>query len=575
MVSQATRASKTALAEQQATQPPGVVTKPAEIFIPADQIIGKPAEVQTKPAEFIIPADQIPGYSPELSSGSIEIQSGSYVTSDGQILPPGQASASTLPEGAQHLTYGGRLESDGRIVDNATGMTVYDSVHGLLPPGAQWANGMHLLPNGQTEMPQPGDATQPPGGTQVLGVHDYDVGGYILMENGNQVIKPGSWIDGTGNILSNEQFNTLPPSDSLKDGYVQLDEGGILRGDVLHTSLGSFVISGVNSTEYANLEAMVETTYRDVLGREGDRAGIANWLRVAEGLRAEGMSDAAIQTHLTDRFKESNEFIVKDAYRQVLGRDGDASGVDHWIKVAEGLEAQGYSPDQIEANLFEQFRTSDEGIVKTRYRELLGREGDAGGVEHWMSVAKDMRAEGKTSAEIENFLNEQFMGSEEYQNRIADGGPPVFSTGQLMSSPGFQHFVAEPLASGVSHRSEPQNDGDIPPLPDAGSSVSEGEELKLQLIKEHIGRFVDLNGSTTVTNHGNGTVSVSFEGSVGGGVGVNSASLPFGPHSPANNIDSNVLEGSASGLTQTEGTFIRPTFSMISSAVLFHRKGFG
>ena len=408
---------------------------------------------------------------------SSNVPAGSFVTVDGDIIRPMQTGTATLPPppGAQQLVNDSRLEADGRVIDNVLGTTIYDPAHGFMPPGARSAEGVYLMPNGQTQTTLPGNIGILPSGTEVLGAHDYDFGGYVLMENGNKLIKPGSWVDGTGDIISSASAFDPTSAQIANDGYVQLDDGGILRGDVLHTEVGSFILSGTNGAGGdANLEAMVQSTYVNLLGREGEPAGIANWLNRAQDLRASGVDDAGIQADLDSQFRNSNEFIVKDTYRRVLGREGEASGVEHWIGVARGLSEQGYTPDQ-----------------------------------------------------IRDHLVERFMATDEYQSKVAEGG----------------------MVSAASLRQSSPEDP-IPPLPDPGSSVTESEKLKLQLFQK-IGRFVELEGSTTIKHNENGTVDITFNGSGGGGAG---ALLPDNNGIPFTDIDNNAVEVGGNLSAQTTVT---------------------
>ena len=106
--------------------------------------------------------------------------------------------------------------------------------------------------------------------------------------------------------------------------------------------------------------------------------------------------------------------VVTDAYQVFLGRQGEADGVLGWT---ESLNA-GTSVDQLVVAIFRSDEgqrvfnadgLSDESFIKSLYEKLVGREGDSSGVDHWLHQL----ATGQESRE-DVFL--QFCASQEFRN---------------------------------------------------------------------------------------------------------------------------------------------------------------
>ncbi|MCB9639935.1 MAG: hypothetical protein H6727_13660 [Myxococcales bacterium] len=73
-------------------------------------------------------------------------------------------------------------------------------------------------------------------------------------------------------------------------------------------------------------------------------------------------------------------------------------------------------------------QTSLETMVQQAYRDILQREADPTGLQHWKNMSQDLRDMGKTDAQIQAFLQEQFTQSGEYKARFGDAPPTTPST---------------------------------------------------------------------------------------------------------------------------------------------------
>ncbi len=153
---------------------------------------------------------------------------------------------------------------------------------------------------------------------------------------------------------------------------------------------------GVDPTDAALIDAL----YMNVLGRAGDDEGVAFWL----GRRADDMTIP----ELLAAFAESPENIERTGtrqpitvaegrvlrlYRAVLGRAPDSGGMVFWL----GEYNRGQTLEQIAARVMvsPEFTTrygdmpSGISLINRLYINVLGRQGDAGGVEFWTGQLED------------------------------------------------------------------------------------------------------------------------------------------------------------------------------------------
>src|SRR5262249_18730750 len=125
----------------------------------------------------------------------------------------------------------------------------------------------------------------------------------------------------------------------------------------------------------------VEQTYRDVLQREGDAAGIAFWTAQVDAGHS-GSEFASLIDHSAEYFGTN---IIKPAYAKYLGREADSAGIDFWTAQFRA----GMRDEQLEANFIgspEYFNfTGGNNLqwVDAMYRDLLGRGADAAGEKFW------------------------------------------------------------------------------------------------------------------------------------------------------------------------------------------------
>lgn len=218
------------------------------------------------------------------------------------------------------------------------------------------------------------------------------------------------------------------------------EEAGILFWHDLLVSgerTGVEVASGfVDSVEFAkrNLsdDAYVRILYRTFLGREAEAGGAEKWVALLQ----QGMSRAFVYQgvansqefyNLCESYgilcgtadvtepRDKNEGITRFVYRnyvQFLGREAEISGLNAWANVlltgkeSPGAVAYGF----VFSQEFKNRRLNNQAYVEILYRGMFGREGEAAGVNAWLSVL----ASGISREQV--FLG--FAKSVEFQNLV-------------------------------------------------------------------------------------------------------------------------------------------------------------
>jgi hypothetical protein len=156
-------------------------------------------------------------------------------------------------------------------------------------------------------------------------------------------------------------------------------------------------------------ELIVQRAFREVLNRPADPDGLRTY---RDRLMYEGWTEQQVIQQLQRsgeaRGTNADEAITK-AYREVLGRDPDASGLAHY----RAKWRDGWTQGQIRDDL----RRSTEGresyirsTITRAYRDVLGREPDAGG---YATYERAMRERGWTERDVRQAL----MSGDEYRQK--------------------------------------------------------------------------------------------------------------------------------------------------------------
>lgn len=156
-----------------------------------------------------------------------------------------------------------------------------------------------------------------------------------------------------------------------------------------------FAMSAEFAQRYGSLSnrEFVGLVYRNVLGREPDAEGWDHWTGALDrgasrGLIMLGFSESVEFRNRTTADVEAIEATgpVGRLYRAYFLRAPDTGGLNYWINT--GLPVAAVS-EQFAAST--EFRNrygalDDRGFITTTYRNVLGRDPDAGGLAHWLDV---------------------------------------------------------------------------------------------------------------------------------------------------------------------------------------------
>jgi Ca2+-binding RTX toxin-like protein len=183
------------------------------------------------------------------------------------------------------------------------------------------------------------------------------------------------------------------------------------RGANAETIALSFTGSPEFQQTYGSLSnrGFVEQLYRNVLDREGDDAGVADWTgrldagTLTRGQVLVGFSEspehveklrAPVEAGLWDANEAASS--VARLYYAALERAPDASGLTGWTRAVEGGTALGQVADGFAFSAEFQNRygaLNDEGYVRQLYSNVLDREADAGGLSNWLDVLASGRGD--------------------------------------------------------------------------------------------------------------------------------------------------------------------------------------
>ncbi|MGK2930091.1 MAG: DUF4214 domain-containing protein [Acidimicrobiales bacterium] len=143
----------------------------------------------------------------------------------------------------------------------------------------------------------------------------------------------------------------------------------------------AFVRTLAQSAEWVG--ALVDDAYRGALDREPDARGRRAWVtRILDGVSTPAEMVAALYAsdeHFTAQGADLGPW-VEDLYRDLIGRDADATGRSHWTAVAAARGRHTVSVSLHGSLESRRMRVDD------LYRDLLGRPADGAGRDHWAGV---------------------------------------------------------------------------------------------------------------------------------------------------------------------------------------------
>lgn len=157
------------------------------------------------------------------------------------------------------------------------------------------------------------------------------------------------------------------------------------------SNAGNVLVAKVVAKPAATPLSFVEQLYWDVLGRAGDAAGIQHWnQKLASGQMS--------RSEIAQAFVESVEhrrIQVTTIYQQYLHRNPDATGLANWVNalMSGQTEVEVVSRIMLSAEYFKTHGGTATGFVTGLYQDLLGRNPDAAGLRNWLQVFENEGAE--------------------------------------------------------------------------------------------------------------------------------------------------------------------------------------
>jgi uncharacterized protein DUF4214/beta-propeller repeat-containing protein len=202
----------------------------------------------------------------------------------------------------------------------------------------------------------------------------------------NLVTQPGCpWA-----ALGSAPWIVLPSPSGFGTGTVSYQVNAYTDGGVPRT--GTITVAGQTMTitqtaSLTNSEAFVRQLYLDFLGRQAD-SGLATWV---DGLNTGQYTRAQVaNSFFTNPDFYTNAKFLSKAYIGILRRDPDGSGWwDWWGAMHAGMTPAAVMPFFLSADEYVMIYgslQSNTDFVTALYRNILGRDPDATGLNDWVGA---------------------------------------------------------------------------------------------------------------------------------------------------------------------------------------------
>lgn len=154
----------------------------------------------------------------------------------------------------------------------------------------------------------------------------------------------------------------------------------------------------------------VRQLYWDVLGRQADTGGLDHWV---SALSSGEMSRDQVASNILQS-PEYRRQKIEGYYELFLGRHGEEAGLQHWMaEFASGATEQEVIAGFVGSSEFKQIHgASNDGFIEGMYQALLGRNADQSGMTTWNQQLSD-------SASREEIVM-KVLESKENQERVVD-----------------------------------------------------------------------------------------------------------------------------------------------------------
>lgn len=225
---------------------------------------------------------------------------------------------------------------------------------------------------------------------------------------GNDLIDGGDGIFGTANTTYGSVYRLYQATLGREPdvGGFEGWAGALKTGMALKTVAAGFVGSSEFQSVYGalNNSQFVTLLYQNVLGRAPDAGGLASWVQAlnAGTSRADvvvGFSDSSefrsntstdIDAFMTSKFSAEHQGAVYRLYKATLGREPDGGGLVGWTNALDNATqtiqavAQGFVGSTEFQSTYGTLNNSQ--FVSLLYRNVLGRDADAGGLAGWVNA---------------------------------------------------------------------------------------------------------------------------------------------------------------------------------------------
>jgi hypothetical protein len=167
-------------------------------------------------------------------------------------------------------------------------------------------------------------------------------------------------------------------------------------------------------------DIVIARSYQELLGRKPDAEGLRHYRELV-------VDDGYSEQQVRERIRQSDEYrqrrqreadlIITRAFRDLLGRDPDAEGLQHYRQLViernfseAQIRARIRDSEEFHAREREQKAAQADAMITRAYRDLLGRDPDPGGLAEYRRAV------------LERGLNERqvrdsIKGSDEYRAR--------------------------------------------------------------------------------------------------------------------------------------------------------------
>lgn len=188
----------------------------------------------------------------------------------------------------------------------------------------------------------------------------------------------------TGTVSPQEAFVRALHEDFLGRPATDVEVAGRLAELAAGRSRADIVRGFAGSDQW--IQALIDGYYRSTLGREADAGGRAHWIKVIRAGTAP--ATVAADFYASDEYHRrvggTDPAWIADLYEELLHRVPDAGGASYWVgQLTAGV------PRRDAALAFYQSLESRQTRVTGLYQTLLGRDPDRPGRDHWAAQLAD------------------------------------------------------------------------------------------------------------------------------------------------------------------------------------------